>query len=58
MQSLVDYASLIHPTNFLKSLDQSLALEAGQALDPEHAVQLIGLMLVADCAKTRRFLSL
>src|SRR5260370_42591922 len=46
------------PQHFLEALDQSLALEAGQPLDPEQAVQLIDLMLVADRAQTLRFLGL
>ncbi len=40
------------PQHFLEALDQSLALEAGQPLDPEHAVQLIDLVLVADRAQS------
>jgi hypothetical protein len=43
------------PRHFLEALDQSLALEAGQPLDPEYAVQLVDLVLVADRAQTLRF---
>jgi hypothetical protein len=50
--------SIPAPRHFLEALDQPLAFEAGQPLDPEQAVQLIDLMLVADCAQTRRFLGL
>jgi hypothetical protein len=46
------------PRHLLKPLDQPLALEARQSLDPEHAVQLIDLMLVADGAETFRLLGL
>src|SRR6266436_1072663 len=46
------------PRHFLEAPDQPLTLEAGQPLDPEQAVQLIDLMLVADRAQTRRFLGL
>src|SRR5215813_2599755 len=38
------------PRQLLKSLDQALALEAGEAVDPEQAVELIDLMLMADGA--------
>src|SRR5712691_1143540 len=40
------------PQHFLEALEQPLALEAGQSLDPEHAVQLIDLVLVADRAQS------
>src|ERR1700721_2345278 len=46
------------PRQFLETLDQPLAFEAGQPLDPEQALQLINLMLVADSAQTLRFLGL
>src|SRR6266849_140465 len=46
------------PRYFLEAPDQSLTLETGQPLDPEQAVQLIDLMLVADSAQARRFLGL
>src|ERR1700689_2063114 len=50
--------SFSSPRHFFKSLDQPLALEAGQALDPEQSVQLIDLMLVADRAQAVGFLDL
>ena len=40
------------PRHLLEPLDQPLALEARQPLDPEHPVQLIDLMLVADRPQT------
>jgi hypothetical protein len=49
--------SLLRPTSvspardFLETLDQSLALQ----VDPEHPIQLIDLMLVADNAQTLGF---
>src|ERR1700730_18018948 len=46
------------PRHLLKPLDQPLALEAGQPLDPEQAVQLIDLMLVADSAQALGFFGL
>jgi len=46
------------PRYFLEAPDQPLTLETGQPLDPEQAVQLIDLMLVADRAQARRFLGL
>src|SRR6185503_4388199 len=46
------------PRHLLKSLDQPLALEAGQSLNPEQAVQLVDLVLVADRAQPLRFLGL
>ena len=59
----VGCASLTHPMDsaprhFLKPLDQPLAPEAGQPRDPEQAVELIDLMLVADGAQALRFLGL
>src|ERR1700738_1245039 len=54
----VDPAFISTPRHLFKSLDQPLALEAGQPLDPEQAVQLIDLMLVTDGAQTLRFLAL
>src|SRR6202790_3633804 len=50
--------SISAPRYLLETLDQPLALEAGQPLDPEQAVQLIDLMLVADRAQTFRFFGL
>jgi len=44
------------PRYFLEAPDQPLTLETGQPLDPEQAVQLIDLMLVADRAQALRFL--
>src|SRR6185503_212340 len=46
------------PRHLFKTLDQPLALEAGEPLDPEQAVELIDLVLVADRAQTVRFLGL
>src|SRR3954447_3056148 len=42
----------------LEALDQPIALEAGQSLDPEQAVELIDLVLVANRAQALRFLGL
>src|SRR3954468_13878228 len=42
------------PRQLLEALDQPLALEAGQPLDPEQAVQLFDLVLVADRAESLR----
>lgn len=39
-------------------MDEPLALEAGQPLDPEQAVQLIDLMLMADRAQPLRLLGM
>jgi len=47
--------SISPPRQPLKSLDQPLALEAGQPLDPEQAVQLIDSMLVPDSAQAFGF---
>ena len=49
-----DGNSILAPRKLLKALDQPLALEAGQPLDPEQAVQLVDLMLVANGAQTLR----
>jgi hypothetical protein len=46
------------PRHLLKPLDQPLALEAGQPLDPEQAVELIDLMLVTNRAQAVGFLGL
>ena len=54
----VDPAFISTLRRFLKALDQSFAFEAGQSLDPEQAVELIDLMLVADGAQALRFLGL
>src|ERR1700758_1851085 len=56
--SSADPTSSSAPRHLLEAFDQPLALEAGQSLDPEQAVQLIDLMLVADRAQTLRFLGL
>src|SRR6266404_9552819 len=53
-----DAAFISTPRHLLKPLDQPLALEAGEPLDPEQAVELIDLVLVADRAQTLRFLGL
>src|SRR6266851_1158044 len=52
LRRAIDPAFISAPRHFLEALDQSLALEAGQPLDPEHAVQLIDLVLVADRAQS------
>src|SRR5260370_25651927 len=57
-QRTVFRQSVSPPRHLLKSLDQPLALQAGQSLKPEQSVQLIDLMLVANGAQTRRFLAL
>src|SRR4249920_2689090 len=46
------------PRDLLEPLDQPLALEAGQPPDPEHAVELVDLMLVADGAQAVAFFGL
>ena len=48
----MDPASVSPPRHLLKPLDQPLALEAGQSLNPEQAVELVDLMLVADRAQS------
>src|ERR1700676_536913 len=50
--------SISAPRQLLEALDQPLALEAAQALDPEQAVELIDLMLMAHGAQTVGFLGL
>src|SRR4051812_5255414 len=47
-------ASLLR--DLLEALDQPLAFEAGQPLDPEQAIELIDLVLVADRAQASGFL--
>ena len=51
-----DPAFISSPRHLLKPLDQPLALQPGQPPDPEHPVELIDLMLVADRAQALRFL--
>src|SRR5436190_20674624 len=54
----VDVKLISTPRHLFKPLDQPLALEAGQPLDPEQAVELIDLVLVADRAQPVCFLGL
>src|SRR5689334_5648028 len=54
----VDVILISTSQHLFKPLDQPLALEAGEPLDPEQAVELVDLVLVADCAQTIRFLGL
>ena len=42
------------PRKFLETLDQPLPLQPGQPLQPEHTIELIDLMLMADRAQTVR----
>jgi hypothetical protein len=50
--------SISPPRHLLKSLDQPLALQPGQPLDPEQAIQLIDLMLVTNRAQAVGFFGL
>jgi hypothetical protein len=44
-------ARLRAPQQLLKPLDQLLTLQAGEAVDPEQAVELIDFMLASDGAQ-------
>src|ERR1700761_1812470 len=50
-KSRPDRCRISAPRYLLEPLDQALALEAGEAGDPEQAVELIDLVLVADGAQ-------